>query len=171
MPTVGIEQLISTSNIYLSASEIAQMEQCDFGLGQFDVIGLALHTYINTARCCAKELFLLPHQTCPEHLHPNCGTRLGKEETFRCRFGCVSIFIVGEPTLNPQCSAPMNGQQYYTAKHEVVLTQGQQLTLAPNSLHWFQAHGNGAVLSEFSTHSDDSGDIFTDPRINRFSLI
>lgn len=30
---------------------------------------------------------------------------------------------------------------------------------------------SGTVLSNFSTHSDDSGDIFIDPSVDRFSLL
>ena len=37
--------------------------------------------YVNTERCCAKELVLLPGQTCPEHRHPEINGEEGKEET------------------------------------------------------------------------------------------
>jgi D-lyxose ketol-isomerase len=50
---------------------------------------------------------------------------------------------------------------------EVVLQPGDQFTIPPNTLHWFQAGPEGAVVSEFSTHSTDENDIFTDPRIRR----
>ena len=41
--------------------------------------------------CCAKELILMPRQTCPEHWHPPVGGEPGKEETFRCRWGEIDI--------------------------------------------------------------------------------
>jgi D-lyxose ketol-isomerase len=41
----------------------------------------------------------------------------------------------------------------------------------PNTLHWFQAGGEGAIVSEFSTRSADDRDIFTDPRIRRETQI
>lgn len=31
--------------------------------------GLQLVTYVNTERCCAKEMVLFAGQTCPEHRH------------------------------------------------------------------------------------------------------
>ena len=37
--------------------------------------------------------------------------------------------------------------------------------------HWFQAGSGGAVVSEFSSPSHDEFDIFTDPRIGRFTQI
>ncbi|MCL4481730.1 MAG: D-lyxose/D-mannose family sugar isomerase, partial [Bacteroidetes bacterium] len=52
-----------------------------------------------------------------------------------------------------------------------VLTPGDQFTLNPDTLHWFRAGNEGAVVSEFSTTSTDGDDIFTDPGINRFTKI
>lgn len=50
---------------------------------------------------------------------------------------------------------------------EISLNPGEQYTLAPNTLHWFQAGKEGAVVSEFSTNSSDELDIFTDPDIHK----
>ena len=55
----------------------------------------------------------------------------------------------------------------YTVRHEIVLRPGEQHTIPPNTLHWFQAGPEGAVVSEFSTQSRDDLDVFTDPRIER----
>ena len=46
-----------------------------------------------------------------------------------------------------------------------------QYTLPPDTLHWFQAGPEGTVVSEFSTHSDDASDIFTDPDIHREPVV
>lgn len=58
-------------------------------------IGLQLLTYINTERVCAKEMVLLPGQACPEHRHIPTDGREGKEESFRCRFGRVYLYVEG----------------------------------------------------------------------------
>ncbi|MCI0418396.1 MAG: D-lyxose/D-mannose family sugar isomerase, partial [Acidobacteria bacterium] len=50
---------------------------------------------------------------------------------------------------------------------EICLKPGEQHTLVPDTLHWFQAGPEGAVVSEFSTRSTDEADVFTDPRIKR----
>jgi D-lyxose ketol-isomerase len=55
--------------------------------------------------------------------------------------------------------------------HEIVLNPGEQYTLIPDTWHWFRAGDEGAIVSEFSTTSTDDQDIFTDPRINRFTKI
>ena len=50
---------------------------------------------------------------------------------------------------------------------EIVLRPGEQWTIPPDTLHWFQAGDEGAVVSEFSTRSRDETDVFSDPRIVR----
>lgn len=45
------------------------------------------------------------------------------------------------------------------------------LGLAPKTCHWFQAGDEGAVVSEFSSTSYDEYDVFTDPRIDRFTKV
>ena len=47
------------------------------------------------------------------------------------------------------------------------LFPGQQLTIQPDTLHWFQAGREGAIVTEFSTRSRDELDVFTDPQIVR----
>jgi D-lyxose ketol-isomerase len=52
-----------------------------------------------------------------------------------------------------------------------MLWPGQQHTVPPNTLHWFQAGPEGAIVSEFSTHSRDDLDVFTDPDIARTTIV
>lgn len=159
------------AGIVLTAEEMENIEIADFGLNQLDEIGLELVTYINTSRCCAKELVLFQHQTCPEHRHPQIGDVLGKEETFRCRWGEVYLYVEGEPAKPIRAILPKGHEKTYTVKHEIILRPGQQYTLKPDTKHWFQAGPEGAVVSEFSTSSRDELDIFTDEAIRRIPRI
>jgi D-lyxose ketol-isomerase len=52
-----------------------------------------------------------------------------------------------------------------------VLRPGEQFTIPPNTLHWFRAGPEGAVVSEFSSTSRDELDEFTDPRIRRETVV
>jgi D-lyxose ketol-isomerase len=165
------EQMLEHAGIVLTPEERARFEVADFGLGEIEKTGLEIITYINTDRVCAKELVLLPRQTCPEHWHPTVGSRLGKEETFRCRSGTVYLYVSGPPAAQPACRPPQGSEPYYTVSHEVCLKPGQQYTLVPDTKHWFQAGPEGAIVSEFSTRSTDDQDIFTDPRIKRLPEI
>jgi len=138
---------LERAGIVLTGEEREAIEVADFGLGRLEEIGLQLVVYVNTERVCAKELVLFPGQLCPEHRHPPFEGTPGKEETFRCRTGVVHLHVEGED--------------------EIVLRPGDQFTIHPDTLHWFQAGDEVAIVSEFSTQSRDELDVFTDPQIVR----
>jgi D-lyxose ketol-isomerase len=138
---------LERAGVVLGNGERDAIEVTDFGLGRHEEVGLQILTYVNTERVCAKELVLFPWQLCPEHRHPPVGNDPGKEETFRVRLGTVHLHVAGYD--------------------EIVLSAGEQLTIEPDTLHWFQAGDEGAVVSEFSTRSRDESDLFSDPRIVR----
>lgn len=160
------QQYLAKAGIVITEEEKGRMEVAEYELGELDAIGLELVVYVNTDRCCAKELVLFPGQTCPEHRHPSINGEPGKEETFRCRWGKVYLYVPGEPVKNPKAVPPKGREKYFTAWHEIILNPGEQYTLTPNTLHWFQAGPEGAIVSEFSTKSRDEYDIYTDPAIN-----
>lgn len=168
---------LQQAEIVLTEDERQRIEIATFGLADYPLSGLQLLTYVNSPRYCAKELVLFPRQTCPEHLHPPFAGTPGKQETFRCRWGEVYLFVDDQGlTLNnvsgkAMCTLPAEGKQYYTCDRYVLLRPGEQYTIAPNTRHWFQAGERGAVVSEFSSESRDELDIFTDPRINRLEGI
>jgi D-lyxose ketol-isomerase len=156
---------LAAAGIVLTAEEVERIELADFGLDDFERQGLILFTYVNTDRYCAKELLLLPRQTCPQHRHPPLGLgNPGKEETFRCRRGEVLLYVSGEPAAAPAATAP---GEHYDVWHEVRLTPGLQYTIPPDTWHWFQAGPEGALVTEFSSTSVDEADVFLDPRIVR----
>ena len=139
--------MLADAGIVLTPDECDAIEVADFGLGRLEETGLQIVVYVNTDRVCAKELVLFPGQTCPEHRHPPVGDDPGKEETFRCRTGSVELHVDGHNT--------------------VTLAPGDQFTIMPDTLHWFRAGDEGAIVTEFSTRSRDESDVFTDPRIVR----
>ena len=155
------------AGIAITPGEAQAIEIADCGLGDFEHEGLQLVVYVNTDRYCAKELVLFPRQTFPQHRHPAIDDGPGKQETFRCRSGTVYLYLTGEPTRAAHCRAPKGSSQYYTVWYEFVLTPGEQYTIPPDTWHWFQAGAEGAIVSEFSSTSIDSADVFQDPRVVR----
>ena len=143
------EQL-AACGIVLTPAERDAIEVADFGLSRLREAGLMLLVYVNTDRYCAKELVLYPGQECPEHRHPPFEGGPGKEETFRCRRGIVHLHVAGEAH---------------------VLRPGEQVTIPPDTLHSFRAGPDGAVVSEFSSASRDELDVFTDPRVERATIV
>ena len=153
------------ANIVLTDEEKARIEIVDFGLGIVDDMGLQILTYINTDRVCAKEMVLLPNQTCAEHMHVPTNGMAGKEETFRCRYGKVYLYVTGEGKAEDiHGKMPKSEVSVF---HEIILLPGEQYTIMPETWHWFQAGEEGAVISEFSTRSTDETDQFTDKRLIR----
>ena len=141
---------LAAAGIVLAGAERDAIEVADFGLGRLRETGLMLLVYVNTDRYCAKELVLYPGQTCPEHRHPPFEGTPGKEETFRCRRGSVTLRVDGR---------------------ELELRPGGQFTIPPDTLHSFTAGPEGAVVSEFSSTSRDDLDVFTDPDVRRETVV
>ncbi|MDD4797404.1 MAG: D-lyxose/D-mannose family sugar isomerase [Eubacteriales bacterium] len=164
-------RMLADAGIALTPREKSSVEIADFGLSRLSDIGLQLITYVNTPRCCAKEMVLFAHQTCPEHRHPDGDGQKGKEETFRCRAGEVYLYVPGAPTQPIQARLPEGRETYFTVMREIVLRPGEQYTLNADTLHWFQAGPQGAIISEFSTQSRDELDIFTDPALQRVTVV
>jgi len=159
--------LLEKAGIVITDKEYDGMETADLGLSMPEAIGLQIVVYENNDRYCAKELMLLPRQACPEHRHPRVSdSNPGKQETFRCRYGEVYLYVPGKPVKNPR-AVLKERKEYFTVWHEIVLKPGDQYTIPINTLHWFQAGDEGAVVSEFSSTSSDETDVFTDPAIKR----
>lgn len=162
-------EYLTRAGVVLTDEEAANIEVADFGLENLAETGLQLVTYVNTERVCAKELVLFPRQTCPEHKHPPVDGEPGKEETFRCRWGTVYLYVEGDPIPCEEAEAapPPDRKGTYTVWHEIALEPGEQYTIRPDTWHWFQGGDEGAVVSEFSTRSRDEKDVFRDPEIVR----
>lgn len=161
--------MLAGAGVVLRPEERDLIEVADFGLSDLEVTGLEVVVYINSERYCAKELILFPHQTCPQHLHPSVGGLPGKEETFRCRWGEVYLYLPGTPPAERRAVVPQGSEPYYTAQQEQIMQAGDQVTIPPKTPHWFQAGPLGAVVTEFSSHSSDENDVFLDPRVRRVS--
>jgi len=165
-------RMLTRARIAITPREAENIEVSDFGLGDLKNVGLLVVIYENNDRYCAKEIVLLPRQICPEHRHPPVGeSSIGKQETFRCRWGEVYLYVPGEPTPNPRARIPDKYRPHFTIGKEIILRPGDQYTLPPNTLHWFQAGDKGAILSEFSSQSLDKYDIWTDSSLQRLPKI
>ena len=156
------------AHIAVTADEAENIEVADFGLNDIKNMGLELIVYQNNDRYCAKELVLFPGQTCPEHRHPPMGkNNPGKQETFRCRWGEVYLYTEGVAVGKPKAKLQAKYRRNFTVWNEIVLRPGEQYTIPPDTLHWFQGGPAGAVVSEFSSTSIDESDVFTDGNIRR----
>lgn len=111
----------------------------DFGLGEFDRVGLIEYWIANEGQAgyCGKYLFVFDGQQCPAHSH-----RV-KHETFFVVRGRLKVILNGEP---------------------VVLQEGQVLPVPPGRVHSFEGEGN-TLLLELSMPCLVSDNYFEDQRI------
>ena len=162
-------EMYAKAGIVLTDAEKNAIEVADFDKGMVNELGLQLLVYVNTERVCAKEMVLLPGQSCPEHKHIPTNGMEGKEETFLCRYGEVYLYVEGEKNVETiKAKLPPCDVKYF---HEIILRPGDQYTIMPETFHWFQAGPDGAVISEFSTRSTDETDVFTDKTLVRQTRI
>ncbi len=164
-------EMLDAAGIAITPAERESIEVVDENLDELEVQGLQIVSYVNTDRYCAKEIVMFPRQTCVEHRHPPVDGDPGKMETFRCRWGKIWLYVAGEPIGDIQARVPAGSEMCYTVGKEIELTPGQQYTIGPDTLHWFQAGDEGAIVSEFSSTSRDETDVFTDTRIERITKI
>lgn len=164
-------EILAKAGLAVRQDEIDQMEVADFGLGELQQSGAQIVTLVDTEKIAAKLLVLLPNQTEPEHKHPPLGDYPGKEETIRCEWGELYLYSPGEPTPNPKGHPTEHRRHTYTVWHESVLRPGDQITFRPNVPHWFQAGPEGAVIWSFSTKAIDVEDVFTDPDVQRETVV
>jgi D-lyxose ketol-isomerase len=163
-------RMMKEAGIQINDVETAQIEVVDFGLSQLSIEGVQVFTMVNTDRLAAKVLVLFPNQTEPEHWHPKVGDDPGKQETIRHIWGDLRFYVDGPDTLKEGFMVP-GKEEVYSLRHEIVLQPGDQLTFEPYQKHWFQGGPRGAVLYSFSTTVRDGLDGFTDPAIQRVTVV
>ena len=159
-------RLLEKSGLYFSEREYESMVTADFGLSRPRIEGLQVLTFVDTKHMGAKAITLLPKQTMVEHWHPRRGDDPGKEETLRCLFGVCRVYVPGEPTLSAGF-VPEGQEEFYSCRHELLLTPGDQYTFSPGTPHWFQAGKGGTVVLSLSTQVTDLDDCFTNPAVVR----
>lgn len=163
-------QMMRNAGIQINDDEIESIEVADFGLSNLESEGIQVFTMADTDRLAAKVLVLLPNQTEPEHWHPKVGTDPGKQETIRHIWGDLRFYVEGPDTIKEGFIVP--GKEHcYTLRHELVLKPGDKLSFEPYEKHWFQGGERGAVLYSFSTTVRDGLDGFSDPDIQRITIV
>ena len=108
-------RMLQQAGFAITEAERDRLEVADFGLGDLNKTGLEILTYVNTERVCAKEIIMFPHQTCPEHWHPTIDGKPGKEETFRCRWGTVYLYVSG-PAMRIRSAIPRRARRITTSR-------------------------------------------------------
>jgi len=154
------------SGIKITDEEVEKIIVNDFELGDIAKEGAQILEWLNTDRVGVRLIALFPFQTLPEHFHRATVNEQGKEETIRVVSGTLYVYVPGEETIT-NGFIPEGQDNYYTARHEVMMKPSNQLTLKPGTLHWFQAGKDGAVIYTFTSQARDKNNIFTNPRTTK----
>lgn len=155
-------EMIETAGFALTEAERRSLAVDDFGLGNVAVEGFVFTDLFRSSKVRFTLFVLLPEQTLPEHYHPSYDEETGKEETLRVLFGETRIYIPGTVN-NDAMHIPSGKSDFYTARHEVRLAQGEQYTLEPPIPHWFQGGRSGSVNITIQNRVDETRNVFTDP--------
>ncbi|MEM9659282.1 MAG: hypothetical protein AAF961_13065, partial [Planctomycetota bacterium] len=154
--------LIEKSGFALNEADMEGLAVNDFGLGNLDEEGMVFVDLLRSPRARFTLLVMTPGQSLPEHVHPPHDGDAGKEETMRVIWGQAKVYVPGPPN-NPAIRIPAGKDACYRVRHEVVLNQGDQYTIDPNLVHWFQAGPEGAVTLTVQNRVDETKNLFTDP--------
>ncbi len=163
--------LFARSGITVRPDELDRIEVLDFGLGEIERTGLQVLPRLGTGAIAVRLVALLPGQTCPQHRHPSQGSYAGKEETWRCEWGDLYVYMAGPGTASPRASLLSHRRKHYTVWNETVLRPGDQHTSPPQNWHWFQAGPEGAVVWLFCSRTTDAKDEFADPEVDRMAPV
>jgi D-lyxose ketol-isomerase len=163
--------LLRRTGITFSDAELSDIAVADFGLSDLARTGGQILTLVDTPEIAVKLIAMFPGQVLPEHRHPPLGHYPGKAETLRCEWGVLYLYTEGSASPSPKGHPPEDRITTYTVWHEVLLHPGDQITLAPNTFHWFQGGPEGAVAWSFSSRAVDIEDEFTDVEIRRRTVV
>lgn len=137
----------------------------DFGLGDFENVGMAGIFWVNDSTNCyfGHDIYLLPNQMIPEHRHVATATHPAKFESWRVQKGNCYNFSIGEPTANAPV-LPASQKEYITSLCFVAQGVDEVIHLKQvETPHFLLAGDKGAVVSEFATYHDNAGLRFTNP--------
>lgn len=154
--------LLLKSGFSVSQSELDSMTINDFGLNNLREEGVALIDILRSDRLRISILILLPNQTLPQHKHPSYDNERGKEETIRCLWGTFKVYVEGDQNCQ-NILIPKGKDDFYTARKEILLNAGEQYSVEPGIIHWFQAGDKGAVALAFQNRVNEDYNIFYDP--------
>ena len=135
----------------------------DFGLGEFNQVGLTLVNLSEQPEYCEKLMYVRQGQVTPCHYHA------AKKEDIICRWGSLAIELPSAAPVRLQ----VNGEwRDIPPGKPLILESGERVTLTKGVLHAFWAVSKYAIVGEVSTANDDANDnYFENKQVGRFSTI
>ncbi|MGL4852793.1 MAG: hypothetical protein ACRC3Z_09170 [Phocaeicola sp.] len=161
----AMKDMIAFYNVPFTAFMETDLWVTDFGLGDFENVGMGGIFWVNDAEhnYFAHAIYLLPGQMIPEHAHV--ATKFApKHETWMVTKGWVYNFSeLGEET--PNAPAIPAGHGPVVSKNFVVQQVGEIIPLKKlGSFHFLLAGPEGAIVDEWASYHDNDGLRFTNKK-------
>lgn len=142
----------------------------DFGLNQFDDLGLVLVNLCEEVEYCEKLMYARKGQITPQHYHKK------KKEDIICRTGELSIQLWKDgttATTDGSLTVKKNGEWIAIQSGEIVtVNAGERLTIDQKVWHAFWPSSDECIIGEVSTANDDLNDnFFSNQDIGRYPEI
>jgi D-lyxose ketol-isomerase len=141
----------------------------DFGLGDFERVGLTLVNLATEPEYSEKVMFARRGQATPCHCHAR------KKEDIICRAGELSLVLwPARPAPGADLAKSLVARRdgvpaEFATGEPVVLRAGSRITIEPGVWHSFWPATAECIIGEVSTANDDLGDnFFLDPAVGRF---
>lgn len=161
------KEMFAHYNYPLDEFLLTNMFITDFGLGDFENVGMAGVFWYNDAKhgYFAHEIFLLPGQMIVEHQHVET-EHPAKMESWHVRQGSIFTFGEGDETPNNP-PTPVSQKEFITVNNVVELKCNGINTLnRAEAPHFMMAGAEGAIVSEYANYHDGNGLRFTNPSVS-----
>ncbi|NJN28565.1 MAG: D-lyxose/D-mannose family sugar isomerase [Cyclobacteriaceae bacterium] len=147
-----------------------QWDVTDFGLGDFEKLGLVLVNLTEEPEYCEKLMYAHKGQTTPAHTHKK------KKEDIICRAGTLAIQVWNGASGSSEVlsiTLKVNGKATNFESADIIrLQSGERLTLTPGVYHEFYPESDECIIGEVSTANDDLHDnFFVNTEVGRFSQV
>jgi hypothetical protein len=140
----------------------------DFALGKFTEVGMGGIFYINNKRdnYMLHDIWLLPGQMIPEHIHVKYEDVAPKMEAWLVRHGMAYIYSFGKGTAEDERRIPPTHKKIALARKAKKTLPGEVARLeVAEQQHWMMAGPEGAIVTEVATYHSMDALKFTHPDI------
>ncbi|WP_455632074.1 hypothetical protein [Parabacteroides sp.] len=151
----------------------AQIEQnfwvSDFGLGDYEHVGLASVTWVNDSiyGYFAMTMYLLPEQMIPEHIHrPVTGVpaKPAKYESWKVLRGWIYNFSEVGETMQDMPIIPRSFGNIRSKNFRTVRAGETDRLKQLETYHFMMAGNEGAIVDEYGVHHDRRGWFSSNPK-------
>lgn len=164
----AVKQFILKSGMEYTKRIDRDLWVSDFGLGDYEHVGLASVTWVNDPEYgyFSMTMYLLPNQMIPEHVHKpitKAPARAAKHESWRVIKGKVYNFSEVGDSISDLPYIPKSFGKI-RSKNYILMGQNETARLKlPEIYHFMMAGNDGAIVDEYGINHDRRGWFSSNP--------